>query len=168
VAGAINQKLGAAAKSVAKAENAALITVTIPPEFRSQTAEFIAQIEAIPVESAASARIVVNERTGTIAMGKDVHIAPVAVMHGALTVQVQTTYEVSQPPALSAGTTEVVPKVTVGVKEEPARNIVLKRGATVEELIRALNAIGSTPRDIIAILQNLKAAGALEADLEII
>jgi flagellar P-ring protein precursor FlgI len=111
---------------------------------------------------------VINERTGTIVMGKDVRIAPVAVMHGSLTVEVQTTYQVSQPAPLGAGSTEVVPQVGVGVKEEKTRNIVLKQGATVEELVRALSAIGSTPRDVIAILQNMRAAGALEADLEVI
>ena len=83
-------------------------------------------------------------------------------------MEVQTTYQVSQPAPLGAGTTEVVPQVGVGVKEEKTRNIVLKQGATVEELVRALSAIGSTPRDVIAILQNMRAAGALEAELEVI
>jgi flagellar P-ring protein precursor FlgI len=109
-----------------------------------------------------------NERTGTIVMGKDVRIAPIAIMHGALTVEIQTSYAVSQPGPLSTGTTEVVPKVGVGVKEETARNLVLKEGATVEEMVRALHSIGSTPRDIVAILQSLRAAGALEAELEVI
>jgi flagellar P-ring protein precursor FlgI len=168
VAKAINQKVPADAQPLAMAENAASIKVTIPPEYRLRAPEFIAQLEAITVEGDSPARIVVNERTGTIVMGKDVRISPVAVMHGPLTVEIQTSFAVSQPPPLSAGTTEVVPKVGVGVKEDPARNVVLKQGATVEELIRALNAIGSTPRDVIAILQSLRAAGALEADLEII
>jgi len=92
----------------------------------------------------------------------------VAIMHGSLTVEIQTSFAVSQPAPLSGGTTQVVPQVGVGVKEDKARNVVLKQGATVEELVRALNAIGSTPRDIIAILQNLRAAGALEAELEVI
>jgi flagellar P-ring protein precursor FlgI len=92
----------------------------------------------------------------------------VAILHGNLTVEIQTSFAVSQPPPLSAGTTEVVPQVGVGIKEEKARNVVLKQGATVEELVRALTAIGSTPRDVIAILQNLRAAGALEAELEVI
>ena len=128
----------------------------------------MAQLENVTVEADRPARVVINERTGTIVMGKDVHIAPVAVMHGSLTVEVQTTYQVSQPAPLGAGTTEVVPQVGVGVKEGKTRNIVLKQGATVEELVRALSAIGSTPRDVIAILQNMRAAGALEAELEVI
>ena len=91
-------------------------------------------------------------------MGKEVRIAPVAILHGALTVEIQTTANVSQPPPLSAGQTTVTPEVTVNAKEEKAKNIVLQQGASVEELVRALTAIGSTPRDIIAILASLKAA----------
>jgi len=92
----------------------------------------------------------------------------VAILHGNLTVEIQTAFAVSQPPPLSPGTTQVVPQVGVGIKEDKARNVVLKEGATVEELVRALMSVGSTPRDIIAILQNLRAAGALEAEIEVI
>src|SRR5581483_6447664 len=95
------------------------------------------------------AKIVVNERTGTIIMGKDVQISPVAIMQGTLTVEVQTTLDVSQPNPLSNGTTQVTPQANVNVKQEPTHNVVLKNGATVEELVRALTSIGSTPRDII-------------------
>ena len=114
------------------------------------------------------AKIVVNERTGTIVMGKDVRIAPVAILHGNLSVEIQTNLLVSQPGPLSQGKTEVVPAAKVAAKEEATKNVVLKQGATVEELVRALTAIGSTARDIIAILQNLRAAGALDAELEVI
>jgi flagellar P-ring protein precursor FlgI len=89
-------------------------------------------------------------------------------MHGGLTVEVQTSFEVSQPAPLSQGPTTTVPQVGVGVREEQARNVVLKEGATVEELIKALSAIGATSRVVIAILQGLKSAGALEAELEVI
>lgn len=101
-------------------------------------------------------------------MGKEVRVSPVAIMHGNLTVEIQTTFNVAQPNPLAGGTTEVVPQVNVGVKEEKARNVVLKEGATVEELVRALTSIGSTARDIIAILQALKSAGALESGIEVI
>jgi flagellar P-ring protein precursor FlgI len=101
-------------------------------------------------------------------MGKDVQIAPVAVMHGNLSVEVTTQFDVSQPGPFSSGTTQVVPRVGVGVKEEKARNVIIKQGATVEELVRALQSIGATPRDVIAILQNMKVAGALAADIEVI
>jgi flagellar P-ring protein precursor FlgI len=126
-------------------------------------------MEALTIEPDREAVIVVNERTGTIVMGKDVKIAPVAIMQGNLSVEIQTVFEVSQPNAMSSGgTTQVVPQTNVGVKQEAARNIMLKEGATVEELVRALSAIGSTPRDIISILQNLKSAGALDAELKVI
>ena len=101
-------------------------------------------------------------------MGKEVRIAPVAILHGALTVEIQTNLITSQPAPLSSGQTTVTPETSVNAKEEKARNIMLKQGSSVEELVRALTAIGSTPRDIIAILQNLKASGALEAELEVI
>jgi flagellar P-ring protein precursor FlgI len=89
-------------------------------------------------------------------------------MHGGLTVEVRTTLEVTQPNPLSQGTTTTVPKIDVGVREERARDIVLENGATVEQLVKSLNAVGATSRDIIAILQGLKSAGALDAELEVI
>src|SRR5207253_10881037 len=105
---------------------------------------------------------------GTIVIGKAVRIAPVAILHGNLSVEIETQLIVSQPGPLSKGETVVVPQQTVAARNEPTRNVVLKEGATVEELVRALTAIGSTARDIIAILQNLRAAGALDADLVVI
>jgi flagellar P-ring protein precursor FlgI len=125
-------------------------------------------MEELAVDADRPTRSVVNERTGTIVMGKDVRIAPVAVLHGALTVEIRTNLAVSQPEPLSQGQTTVVPNTNVTSKEEKARNVVLKEGATVEELVRALTAIGSTPRDVIAILQSLRAAGALDGELEVI
>ncbi|MGE5645492.1 MAG: flagellar basal body P-ring protein FlgI [Acidobacteriota bacterium] len=154
--------------ATARAESSGLVAVRIPPIYAERPIEFVARLENLAIDADRAARIVVNERTGTIVMGKDVRIAPVSVMHGNLTVEIQTSFVVSQPQPMAQGTTEVVPQVSVGVKEEKARNIVLKQGATVEELVRGLNAIGSTPRDIIAILQNLRAAGALEAELEVL
>ncbi|MBZ5622772.1 MAG: flagellar basal body P-ring protein FlgI [Acidobacteriia bacterium] len=163
----VNKKFANPA-GAARSENAGLISVTIPPEYQSRTTEFIAELESLVVEADRPARVVVNERTGTIVLGKDVHIAPVGILHGNLSVEVQTTFAVSQPAPLSQGTTEVVPQTTVATKEEKARSVVLKQGATVEELVRALAAIGSTPRDVIAILQSLRSAGALEAEVEVI
>ena len=114
------------------------------------------------------AKIVVNERTGTIIMGKDVRISPVAIMQGSLTVEIQTTIDVSQPKAMSSGGLRSQLLRSMWSEQEQARNLVMKNGATVEELVRALTSIGSTPRDIISILQNLKTAGALEAELQVI
>jgi flagellar P-ring protein precursor FlgI len=164
IAEALNKRFGA----VAHAESAALVAVELPPEYQKRPTEFVAEIERLTVEPDRPQRIVVNERTGTVVMGKDVRIAPAAIMQGSLTVEVQTTMEVSQPNALGTGSTQVVPQVALAVKESPARNLVLKEGATVEELVRALGAIGSTPRDIIAILQSLKSAGSIDAELEVI
>jgi len=168
IASAVNTKYASADAPLARAENAALVSVQPPPAFAGRMVEFIADLENLTVEADQPARVVVNERTGTIVMGRDVRIAPVAILHGNLTVEVQTEAVVSQPPPGSGGTTAVVPKVSVDAKEEAARNLVLKHGATVEELVRALASIGSTPRDVIAILQNLRAAGALDAVLEVI
>ncbi|MES1258040.1 MAG: flagellar basal body P-ring protein FlgI [Acidobacteriota bacterium] len=167
VADAINKRF-AAETPIAHADNGALISVATPPEWKNRVPAFIAGLEDLRVEVDVPARIVINERTGTIVIGKDVRIAPVAILHGNLSVQIETKLLVSQPGPLSNGTTATVPQQTVTTKDEPARNVLLKEGATVEELVRALTAIGSSARDIIAILQNLRAAGALDADLEVI
>jgi len=164
---AVNKKFAAASPS-ARAENSGLVAVNVPPEFLSRPMEFIAELENIAVEADRPARVVINERTGTVVLGKEVRVAPVAILHGNLTVEVQTVETVSQPNPLSQGTTAVVPQTAVAAKEEKARTVVLKQGATIEELVRALAAIGSTPRDIIAILQSLRSAGALEAEVEVI
>jgi flagellar P-ring protein precursor FlgI len=164
---AVNKKFASPAPPLAHAENSGLISIAIPPEFTSREMEFMAELENLAVEADRPARVVINERTGTIVLGKEVRVAPVAILHGNLTVEVETVETVSQPNPLAQGTTEVVPQTTVGTKEEKARTVILKQGATVEELVRALSAIGSTPRDIIAILQSLRSAGALEAEVEV-
>jgi len=168
IAEVVNHHFVSEPSPIAHADNSGLVSVAIPTDFAKHTTEFIAELEALPVQTDRLAKVVINERTGTIVMGKEVHVSPVAIMHGNLTVEIQTSYAVSQPGPLSSGTTQVTPQVSVGVKEEKARNVVLKEGATVEELVRALSSIGSTPRDIIAILQSLRSAGALESEIEII
>jgi flagellar P-ring protein precursor FlgI len=167
IAEAINKKFSGGTP-IAHAENSGLVAVIPPPEWKDRSTEFIADIEDVKVEVDRSARIVVNERTGTIVMGNDVRVSPVAILHGNLTVEIQTNLLVSQPNIASQGTTEVVPETKVTAKDEPTHNVVLKEGATVEELVRALTAIGSSARDIIAILENLRAANALNADIEVI
>jgi flagellar P-ring protein FlgI len=168
IAAAINAKFGDGSKKPASALNSGLVEVSVPTEYKGRTVEFVSLVESLPVDADHEAKIVVNERTGTIVLGKDVKINPVAILHGALSVEIRTTFDVSQPAALSQGKTVVTPDVGVGVKEEAAKQIVLHQGASVEELVRALLSIGSTPRDIISILQNLKSAGALDAELEVI
>jgi flagellar P-ring protein precursor FlgI len=164
IAQAVNRKFSKSAT----AENSALVSVEVPEDYARRAIEFMAELENVPVNADQVAKVVVNERTGTIVMGKDVHIKPTAILHGNLTVQIETSVAVSQPAPLSTGKTEVVPQTTTSAKDERARNVVLREGATIEELVRALTAIGSTARDIIAILENLRAAGALEAELEVI
>jgi flagellar P-ring protein precursor FlgI len=167
IATIINKEFGPD-KPVAQAENPGLVDVDTPQGWRSRMPEFIAAVEELRIEVELPAKIVVNERTGTIVMGKDVRIAPVAILHGNLSVEIQTQFQVSQPGPFSQGKTEVVPDVSVNARDQPTKNVVLKEGATIEELVRALTAVGSTARDIIAILQNLKVAGALDAELEVI
>ena len=164
---AVNHKF-AAEKPLANADNSGLVSIIVPPDYITRVTQFISELENLTVEADRPARVVINERTGTIVLGKEVRVAPVAILHGNLSVEIQTIMQVSQPGALGQGTTEVVPQTNVAAKEEKARNVVLRQGATVEELVRALASIGSTPRDVIAILQNLRAAGALEAEIEVI
>jgi flagellar P-ring protein FlgI len=164
----INTKFQDGDKPLAEPETSATVGINVPASYSSRVVEFIADLEALTVQADRPARVVINERTGTIVMGKEVRVSPVAIMHGKLTVEIQTTPQVSQPNAFSQGQTEVVPQTNVSAKEEKSRSVVLQQGATVEELVHALGAIGSTPRDVIAILESLRAAGALEADVQVI
>ncbi|MBV9506586.1 MAG: flagellar basal body P-ring protein FlgI [Acidobacteriia bacterium] len=165
---ALNKRFPATGNPIAQAENAGLVSVDIPSNYATRVTEFLAEVENLPVDADGPARVVINERTGTIVLGKEVRIRPVAILHGNLNVEIQTSFNVSQPAPLSQGATEVVPQTTTTVKEEKARSVLLQQGATIEELVKALAAIGSTPRDIIAILQTLRAASALDADIEVI
>jgi flagellar P-ring protein FlgI len=164
---AINKRFASPGMPVARAESSGLLVVDVPPSYSTRTVEFISEMESLTVDADRPARIVINERTGTIVMGKDVKITPVAIMHGALSVEIRTRMEVSQPGPLSGGTTAVVPQSTVDAKESKAKALVLQKGATVEELVRALQAIGSTPRDVLAILEAMHAAGAIDAEIEV-
>lgn len=128
----------------------------------------LAGIENLSVEVHRRARVVVNERTGTVVLGKDVRLGAVAILHGSFSIEVTTKFAVSQPEALATGETKVVPDETVHAEEGASRRIELGEGASVEELVNGLQRIGATARDVIAILQAIKAAGALEADLEVI
>ena len=114
------------------------------------------------------AKIVVNERTGTIVMGQDVRIATVAVSHGNLNLVISESADVSQPNPLAAGTTVATPVTTLSAVEEEGNLVVLPKGTNLGEIARALNAIGATPRDLIAIFQAIKAAGALQGELVIL
>jgi flagellar P-ring protein precursor FlgI len=165
---AIADHFGENQAGLAHADNSALITVEVPLNFRSHPVDFIAALQDLSVNADHASRVVVNERTGTVVMGRDVAISPVTILHGPLTVEVETMETVSQPLPASRGETVVSAQTRIAAKQEPVRSVTLKPGATVDELVRALVATGSTPRDIIAVLQALKAAGAMDAELEII
>ena len=142
--------------------------MTVPIDFQRRPIEFIAAIEAVTVDIDIRARVVVNERTGTIVIGSNVRISPVSIAHGNLSIQIETQFDVSQPQGFSEGQTVVVPQEQVVAEEDQSGFVTLANGATVDDLIGALNALGVTPRDTIAILEALKASGALQAELEII
>ena len=126
------------------------------------------KVEGIEIDTFPRARVVVNERTGTVVIGGTVRLLPVSILHGGLSVNVISRVEVSQPSAMTAGTTQVVQQTTVQAEDKPVNRIDLKEGATVEDLVQALQATGAGARDVISILQAMKEAGALEADLEVL
>lgn len=145
------------------------VRLKIPLEYKGRLVELISTIESIEVSVDVPARVVINERTGTVVIGEKVKVSPVAIAHGNLSIEIKTEYRVSQPPPLAPEKAEtvVVPEKEVKVKEEKAA-LVEVSGTTLGEIVKALNALGTTPRDLISILQALKAAGALRAELEII
>lgn len=163
------QAINDALKSnLAEAVDGRTIAIRVPADYANRIVEFMSVIENARVEMDNSARVVLNERTGTVVLGKDVSVSEISIIHGSLKVQVGTTFSVSQPNPLALGESVVVPEETLDVQEEPARIATIHDGASVEEIVRALNDIGATPRDVIAILQAIKAQGALQAELEII
>jgi len=163
---AINQHFG---MDVARPADAGTIEVEIPPEFRQQPVFFAAALESIDIQQDHPARVVLNERTGTVIMGQDVRLSTVAISHGSLSISITETPLVSQPQPLSAGgETVVATQSEVAVTEEERRLVIVDEGVSLAEVVRALNALGVGPGDLIAILQAAKAAGALHADLELI
>jgi flagellar P-ring protein FlgI len=168
VADAINRRFAGESDPIAHAENAGAVIVNVPGIYSKRAVEFVAELENLTVESDRRQKVVINEKTGTIVLGKEVRISPVAILHGALSVEIRTRLDVSQPQPLAQGNTATTPQTTVTAKEEKAKNVVLEKGATIEDLVRALQAIGSAPRDIVAILQSMRTAGALDADIEVI
>ena len=160
---------GAGLGSVARALDPSTVTVAVPAAEQGRLMEFIAQVETVTLKVDAPARVVINERTGTIVMGSQFRIATVAIAHGNLTIQVKEEKQVSQPPPFAppGSQTVVVPKSDVTVKEEKGQLAVVTEGASIGDVVQALNALGVTPRDLISILQAIRQAGALMADLEI-
>ncbi len=161
----INGRLGGA---FAQAEGPSVVSIAVPDSFANRVVELMSVIELINVDVDMPARVVINERTGTIVVGENVVISPVALAHGGLTVEIKTEYQVSQPSPLAppGAETVVVPQKEVKAEEKRATLTEVK-GATIGQLVKALNALGVTPKDMVAILQAIKTAGSLKAELVI-
>lgn len=165
VCNAINGVFGG---GTARALDAQRIEVLVPETFVDSPVDFIARMGELPAEDDQAARVVINERTGTIIVGKGVKLNEAAVAHGNLKVVIRTRYDVSQPNSFNeSGRTVVVPTVTADVQEKDASVIHVPDTGTVSDVVAVLNEVGASPRDIIAILQALKQAGALQAELVI-
>jgi flagellar P-ring protein precursor FlgI len=163
MAAAINQALGGSRAIALDSRQ-----VEIHPETDEDRASLIDKVESVEVDVFPKARVVVNERTGTVVIGGKVRLQPVSILHGGLIVNVVSRTEVSQPGPLSSGTTQVVQETQVQAQDKPMNRIDLKEGATVEDLVQELQRTGAGARDVISILQAMKEAGALEAELEVL
>lgn len=163
MARAINQTLGV---PVAMALNPGIVSV-YNPDSTANAVDFVSRLEQVEVSPEEFARVIINERTGTIVAGSRVSIGEVAISHGNLDIEVSTQFDVSQPDPLSKGQTEVTPDTQVEAKEGKGNVIVVPDATTIQDVARALNAVGASPRDIISIFQAIKAAGALRAELVI-
>ena len=144
------------------------VEITMAATGSTPAPALLARIENLAIEVHRRAKVVVNERTGTVVMGKDVRLGAVSILHGNFSIEVTTAFAVSQPNPLANGQTEVVPQTRITATEAPARNVELSEGASVEQLVTRLQSIGATARDVVSILQAIKAAGELEAELEVI
>jgi flagellar P-ring protein precursor FlgI len=165
IADRINQSYGA---GTAVALNAGVVQVRAPVAPGARTA-FLGQVESLDVTpETPPAKVVIDSRSGTVVLGQNVTLGSCAVAHGNLSVTIDTKYEVSQPNPFGAGQTVVVPQSQVQAKQEKAKLLMFNPGVTLEAVVRALNAVGATPSDLIAILQAMKSAGALHARLEVI
>ena len=151
----------------ARAVDAMSVSVDVPPQYKSNLVPLMASVENLEVTPDTAAKVVVDEKTGTVVLGRDVRISRVAVAHGNLQITVQESQQVSQPGPFSQGQTVVTPQTDINVREEN-RRLVMVEGATLQELVDGLNAIGATPRDLISILRSLQVSGSLHAELEVI
>lgn len=144
------------------------VNVTIPDEYKAQPVPFIARLESLDITVDTNAKVVINERTGTIVMGQDVRLSTVAVSHGNLSIVIKEEADVFQPNPLASGETVIIPKSTVEITEDEGGLIVVKEGVSISAVADALNAIGATPRDLIAIFEAIKAAGAMHGELVVL
>lgn len=162
---AINQALRG---NYALSQDGGTISIKLPPTYKDKIVPLLASLETLEITPDFPAKVVLDERNGTVVMGSNVRLSTVAIAHGNLMVTIKEKPRVSQPMAFSQGQTVVVPDSTVKVGEGEKRLMVLPEGVNIGQVVQALNAIGVTPRDLIAILQAIKAAGALQAELEVI
>ncbi len=167
IASAVNAFLG---RPAARAQNPTTVVLTVPEGFRGNAVDLLTDIEQLRVEPDAPARVVVDEASGIIVMGRDVRVSQVAIAQGNLTISVTETPQVSQPaPFAQTGTTEVVPRTEVNIDDGRDRKLaVLDGSVSLQVLVDGLNALGVSPRDMITILQSIKAAGALQAEIEML
>jgi flagellar P-ring protein precursor FlgI len=165
IAAAINSELNAPVASVLDGGRVEVATKTVPAQ---KLPALLARIEMLPVTIHPQAKVVVNERTGTVVIGRDVKLGAVSILQGNLSIEISTQMGVSQPPPFSNGETKRVEQPVVKAEDSRARRVELREGATVDDLVTGLQAIGASSRDVISILQAIKAAGALRAELEVI
>jgi flagellar P-ring protein FlgI len=164
IAAAINDFIG---MDTAEPTDPSTVQIVVPQRYTGNIVQLLTEIEQLRVEPDQTARVVIDERSGIIVMGRDVRVSTVAVAQGNLTVSIAEEPQVSQPAPFSDGETVVVPRTTVNVAEDEAQLALLQEGVTLRELVDGLNALGIGPRDLIAILQAIKASGALQADIEV-
>jgi flagellar P-ring protein precursor FlgI len=154
---------------IAAAQDAGTVQLKVPMAYLGNIVGLVAKIENLDVEPDITARVVINERTGTVVMGESVRISTIAIAHGNLSIVIKESAQVSQPPPFSEnGETVVTPDTDINVQEEENQLVLMPSGVSIGEVVKALNALGVSPRDLIAIFQAIKAAGALQAELEVI
>ncbi len=163
IAAAVNDFIGT---STAEPLDASTVQVNVPKHFTGNVVSLLTEIEQLQIEPDLSAKIVIDERSGIIVMGRDVRVSTIAVAQGNLTVTITETPQVSQPAPFSRGQTRVVPRTRIGVQEDGKKLALVREGVSLQQLVDGLNALGIGPRDLIAILQAIKAAGAIQADIE--
>ena len=165
IAAAINDYIGS---PTAEPIDQSTVVITVPTKSTANIVSFLTEVEQLQIEPDLPARIVIDERSGVVVIGRDVRVSMVAVAQGNLTVTVSETPEVSQPsPFARRGTTTVVPRTRIGVQEDGKKMFVVREGVSLQQVVDGLNAMGIGPRDLITILQAIKAAGAIQADIEV-
>src|SRR5215468_6362304 len=164
IASAINDYIGT---PTAEPIDPSTVQLTVPQQYVGNAVALLTEVEQLQIEPDLPAKIILDERSGIIVMGRDVRVSTVAVAQGNLTVTISETPQVSQPAPLSRGRTQVVPRTRIGVQEDGKKLALVQEGVSLQQLVDGLNALGVGPRDLISILQAIKAAGAIQADIEV-